>query len=62
MLFGTDMPFDLEDGRDLTRESVRTIERMMIPAAEKKKILFGNALRLCGLDASAVGAADTIRG
>ena len=50
MLFGTDMPFDLEDGRDLTRESASTIEHMMIPDSKKEDIFFRNALKLCGLE------------
>lgn len=50
MLFGTDMPFGAEMGRLFVREAVQSVERMMIPPAEKEKIWSGNIRRLCGLD------------
>jgi predicted TIM-barrel fold metal-dependent hydrolase len=46
LLFGTDMPFDSQYGERWTRETIDSIERMEIPAAEKKMIFEDNARRL----------------
>ena len=46
LLFGTDMPFDSEAGEIFTRETVRSIEALSIPEADREKIFNGNALKL----------------
>ncbi len=49
ILFGTDMPFDGQIGYRLVRETLRSLEEMEIPDAEKKKIYEGNARRIMRL-------------
>lgn len=49
LLFGSDMPFDAEGGPRYIRETLRAIDDMRAPAAEKEQILQGNAVRLLGL-------------
>ncbi|MDP2645593.1 MAG: amidohydrolase family protein [Desulfobacterales bacterium] len=46
MVFGTDMPFDMELGREAIRETIRSIEEMDISADEKKAIFSGNARKM----------------
>lgn len=46
LLFGTDMPFDCEAGEIFTSETVRSVEALSIPEADREKIFSGNALRL----------------
>ena len=43
MLFGTDMPFDMELGNEAVRETIRSVERMEIPKEEKEAIFEKNA-------------------
>jgi predicted TIM-barrel fold metal-dependent hydrolase len=50
MLFGTDMPFDMELGNEAIRETIRSVERMDIPEEEKQAIFEDNARRLLLLD------------
>jgi len=49
LLFGTDMPYDSEDGNRYTRDTIASIERMEIPNSEKTMIFEGNAKRLLHL-------------
>ena len=49
LLFGTDMPFDVENGALSIRETIEAIEGMEIPLSSKKKIYEGNARRLLRL-------------
>jgi len=49
MLFGTDMPFDIEFGERYTRETIESIERMDIPDKDKRKIFEDNARQLLRL-------------
>ena len=49
MLFGTDMPFDPEQGPGFIRETIRALERIRATPAEKAKIYEGNARRLLRL-------------
>jgi predicted TIM-barrel fold metal-dependent hydrolase len=46
LLFGTDMPFDSQFGLRYTRETIESIERMVISDTEKKMIFEDNARRL----------------
>ncbi len=50
LLFGTDMPFDMELGNEAIRETIRSIERMEIPEEEKKAIFEENARRILLFD------------
>jgi aminocarboxymuconate-semialdehyde decarboxylase len=49
ILFGTDMPYDVENGGVAIRETIRGIEQMGLPEAIKQKIYEGNARRLLHL-------------
>jgi len=49
MLFGTDMPFDSENGYRFVRETIRSIEAMDICNSEKKKIFEENARKIMRL-------------
>ena len=52
-LFATDAPFDCEGGRSLIRGTIRAIEALPIPSAERKRIFSGNARDLLKLPAGA---------
>ena len=49
VLFGTDMPFDVESGGVSIRETIKAIDNMKVPESTKKKIYEGNARRLLHL-------------
>jgi uncharacterized protein len=49
ILFGTDMPYDVENGGVAIRETINGIEKMGLPAETKQKIYEGNARRLLHL-------------
>ncbi len=49
LLFGTDMPYDVENGGFSIRETINGIERMELPDSTKMKIYEGNARRLLHL-------------
>jgi uncharacterized protein len=49
VLFGTDMPYDIESGGVSIRETIKGIEGMNLSEATKKKIYEGNARRLLRL-------------
>jgi len=49
LLFGTDMPYDVENGGASIREAVAAIEAMGLSEATKQKIYEGNARRLLHL-------------
>ncbi len=49
MLFGTDMPYDVENGGYSIRETINGIEKMNLSEATKNKIYEGNARRLLHL-------------
>ncbi len=49
LLFGTDAPFDSQLGDYGTKRTVEAIEKMEIPAADKKKIFEDNARKLLRL-------------
>lgn len=56
VVFATDVPFDPQPGAFI-REGIDVIEKLGLSAADKEKILCGNAMRLCKLDkAKVVGA------
>jgi len=49
LLFGTDMPYDNENGIRFIRETIRSIEKMDISDSEKKNIFEDNARKLLSL-------------
>ena len=49
LLFGTDMPFDVENGAVTIRQTIEAVEGMDIPEASKKKIYEDNARKLLHL-------------
>ena len=48
-MFATDAPFDAERGRGLIAKTLRAVQALEIPQAEKEAILSGNAKRLLRL-------------
>ena len=49
LIFGTDMPYDVENGDFTIRKTIEAIEVMGIPDSSKKKIYEGNARTLMHL-------------
>lgn len=49
VLFGSDMPFDLEGGARYIRQTLAAIDEMSAPAAVKQRLLHDNARRLLRL-------------
>jgi aminocarboxymuconate-semialdehyde decarboxylase len=49
LVFGTDMPYDIDNGGIAIRETVKAIEAMGLSEPAKKKIYEGNARRLMKL-------------
>jgi aminocarboxymuconate-semialdehyde decarboxylase len=49
LLFGTDMPYDVENGAIAIRQTIEAIEGMNIPESSKRKIYEGNAKNLLHL-------------
>jgi len=49
-LFATDAPFDAEQGRMLIRETIKAVNALEIPKAEKERIFSGNARELLKLN------------
>ena len=48
IVFASDCPFDPEKGTMYTRDTLRIIENMDMPKAEKDKIWHGNLERITG--------------
>jgi len=46
VVFASDCPFDPEGGPMFIREGIRSIEDLNLPEGDKRKIYFGNALKL----------------
>jgi aminocarboxymuconate-semialdehyde decarboxylase len=46
VVFASDCPFDPEGGPMFIREGIRSIEDLALPEEDKRKIYFGNAMRL----------------
>jgi uncharacterized protein len=49
VLFGTDLPYDVENGGVSIRDTIKAIEAMGVSESVKKKIYEGNARRLLHL-------------
>lgn len=52
VVFGSDMPFDLEGGARYIRQTLAAIAEMRASEADKERVLHSNARRLLGLDVS----------
>jgi len=52
LLFGTDMPYDTEQGGQFIRETIQAIKQMNISDLEREKIFKDNALDLLNLSAA----------
>jgi predicted TIM-barrel fold metal-dependent hydrolase len=50
VLFGTDCPFDPEGGPLFIREVIRAIDGLKLGENDRRKVYFGNAIRLLRLD------------
>src|SRR5205814_952511 len=49
VVFASDCPFDPEGGPMFIREGIRSVEDLKLPEADKRKIYFGNAVKLLRL-------------
>jgi aminocarboxymuconate-semialdehyde decarboxylase len=49
IVFASDCPFDPEGGPMFVREGIRSIEDLNLAEDDKRKIYFGNALKLLNL-------------
>jgi aminocarboxymuconate-semialdehyde decarboxylase len=50
VVFASDCPFDPEGGPMFIREGIRSIEDLNLPEGDKRRIYFGNALRLLRME------------
>lgn len=50
VLFGTDCPFDPEGGPMFIRETIKAMGKLNLKENDKRKIYFGNAMRMLKLD------------
>jgi predicted TIM-barrel fold metal-dependent hydrolase len=50
VLFGTDCPFDPEGGPMFIRESIRAIDSLKLKEGDRRKMYFGNAIRMLRLE------------
>ena len=50
VVFASDCPFDPEGGPMFIREGIRSVEELNLPEGDKRKIYFGNALKLLRME------------
>jgi aminocarboxymuconate-semialdehyde decarboxylase len=50
VVFASDCPFDPEGGPMFIREGIRSIEELNLPEGDKRKIYFGNAVKLLRME------------
>ena len=50
VVFASDCPFDPEGGPMFIREGIRSVEELNLPEGDKRKIYFGNAMKLLRLE------------
>ena len=50
VLFGTDCPFDPEGGPTFIRETIRAIDSLRLAGPVRRKVYYGNAIRMLRLD------------
>src|SRR5438552_16839824 len=53
VLFGTDCPFDPEGGPLFVREIIKTIVSLKLKDDDRRKVYFGNAIRMLKLELTA---------
>ena len=51
VVFASDCPFDPEGGPMFIREGIRSVEDLKLSEADKRKIYFGNAMKLLKMPA-----------
>ena len=56
VLFGTDCPFDPEGGPTFIRESIRAIDTLKLAEPVRRKVYYGNAIRMLRLATPAPAA------
>jgi predicted TIM-barrel fold metal-dependent hydrolase len=56
VLFGTDCPFDPEGGPLFIREIIKTIDSLKLKDSDRRKLYFGNAIRMLRLELPGVPA------
>jgi len=56
VLFGTDCPFDPEGGPTFIRETIRAIDSLRLADPVRRKVYYGNAIRMLRLDLPAPAA------
>ena len=56
VLFGTDCPFDPEGGPLFIREIIKTIDSLKLKDGDRRKLYFGNAIRMLRLELPGVPA------
>jgi predicted TIM-barrel fold metal-dependent hydrolase len=56
VLFGTDCPFDPEGGPMFIRENIKAIESLKLKDSDKRKMYFGNAIKMLRLELPGVSA------
>jgi len=61
VLFGTDCPFDPEGGPLFIREVIKAIDGLKLRDGDRRKVYFGNAIRLLRLDLPASPPKKTAR-
>jgi predicted TIM-barrel fold metal-dependent hydrolase len=59
VLFGTDCPFDPEGGPLFIREIIKTIDGLRLKEDDRRKVYFGNAIRMLRLDLPAPAKAKS---
>jgi aminocarboxymuconate-semialdehyde decarboxylase len=59
VLFGTDCPFDPEGGPTFIRESIRALGQLKLADPVRRKVYYGNAIRMLRLDAPRIAQAGT---
>jgi aminocarboxymuconate-semialdehyde decarboxylase len=50
VVFASDCPFDPEGGPMFIREGIRSVEELNLPEGDKRKIYFGNAMKLLRME------------
>jgi predicted TIM-barrel fold metal-dependent hydrolase len=58
VLFGTDCPFDPQGGPAFIRENIRAIDSLGLKATDRRKIYFGNALKMLHMNLPGVKSAE----
>ncbi|HEV8106229.1 MAG TPA: amidohydrolase family protein [Burkholderiales bacterium] len=49
-MFASDCPFDPEGGPMFIREGINSVEALNLSETDKRRIYFGNAMKLLGME------------